>query len=263
MHNESAETPLIELREEAGIAVITLSNPARLNAFSKAMRLQLYPLLLALESRADIRVILLTGAGGNFCSGGDISEMQRRTVLEARERMDLPTRIFKLLVSGSKPVIAAVEGNAAGAGMSLVAASDYCVAARDARFAAPFIRMGMIPDTGGVWSLLHRLGQRRTFELCALAEPIDAEKALRIDLINEICEPGAALEQAMAVARRLIRQPALALALLKSALAVGADTLDQAVNSEIASQGVLMSSDDYAEAVAAFKEKRKPTFTGR
>lgn len=257
-----SEASLIELREDDGIAVITLSNPARLNAFSKAMRVQLYPVLLTLESRADIRAIVLTGAGGNFCAGGDVSEMQRRPVLEARERMDLPTRIFKLLVSGSKPVIAAVEGHAVGAGMSLVAASDYCVAARDARFAAPFIRMGMIPDTGGVWSLLHRLGQRRTFELCALAEPIDAEKAQRIDLINDICEPGAALEQALSIARRIARQPALALALLKSALAVGADTLDQSVNTEIASQGVLMNSDDYAEAVAAFKEKRKPIFTG-
>jgi enoyl-CoA hydratase/carnithine racemase len=253
---------LVRVRHDGEVAIICLDNPGRLNAFSVAMREQLYTRLLELEQRQDCRALVLTGAGGNFCAGGDISEMQRRGVLEARLRMDLPTRIFKMLVAGPKPFIAAVEGNVAGAGLSLVAASDYCVAAANASFACAFLKMGLIPDVGGIWSLPRKIGQRRTMELCALAEPFGAEAALRMDLINKICEPGKALEEAVGVARRFAKLPPVAMALLKSALAVGSDTLDQATNTEIAHQGVLMHTQDYAEAIRAFHDKRKPSFKG-
>lgn len=253
---------LIQVRHDGAIAVICLNNPGRLNAFSVRMREQLYSQLLEIEQRGDCRALVLTGAGGNFCAGGDISEMKQRRVLEGRLRMDLPTRIFKMLVAGPKPFIAAVEGNVAGAGLSLVAASDYCVAAADATFSCAFLKMGLIPDVGGIWSLPRKIGQRRTMELCALAEPFGAQTALRMDLINKVCEPGAALEEAIGVARRFAKHPPVAMALLKSALAVGSDTLDQATNTEIAHQGVLMHTEDYAEAVRAFNDKRKPKFTG-
>jgi enoyl-CoA hydratase/carnithine racemase len=188
--------------------------------------------------------------------------MKRRSVLEARLRMDLPTRIFKMLVAGPKPFIAAVEGKVAGAGLSLVAASDYCVAASDAGFSCAFMKMGLIPDVGGIWSLPRKIGHRRTLELCALAEPFGAETALRLDLINKVCEPGKALEEAIGVARRFAKHPPIAMAMLKSALAVGSDTLDQATNTEIASLAVLMNSAEYDEAVRAFNARRKPASNG-
>jgi enoyl-CoA hydratase/carnithine racemase len=253
---------LIQVRHDGEIAVVCLNNPGRMNAFSVRMRERLYSQLLEIEQREECRALVLAGAGGNFCAGGDISEMKRRSVLEGRLRMDLPTRIFKLLVAGPKPFIAAVEGNAAGAGLSLVAASDYCVAAADAQFSCAFMKMGLIPDVGGIWSLPRKIGQRRTMELCALAESFGAETALRMDLINKVCEPGKALEEAIGVARRFAKHPPVAMALLKSALAIGSDTLDQATNTEIAQQGVLMHTEDYEEAVRAFHDKRKPSFNG-
>jgi enoyl-CoA hydratase/carnithine racemase len=259
--SEHAEQ-LIQVRHDGEIAIIYLNNPARLNAFSARMREQLYSQLLEIEQREDCRALVLTGAGGNFCAGGDISEMKRRSVLEARLRMDLPTRIFKMLVAGPKPFIAAVEGKVAGAGLSLVAASDYCVAASDAGFSCAFMKMGLIPDVGGIWSLPRKIGHRRTMELCALAEPFGAESALRMDLINKVCEPGKALEEAIGIARRFAKHPPIAMAMLKSALAVGSDTLDQATNTEIANLAVLMNSADYDEAVRAFNAKRRPTTRG-
>jgi enoyl-CoA hydratase/carnithine racemase len=259
--SEHAEQ-LIQVRRDGEIAIIYLNNPARLNAFSVRMREQLYNHLLEIEQREDCRALVLTGADGNFCAGGDISEMKRRSVLEARMRMDLPTRIFKMLVAGPKPFIAAVEGKVAGAGLSLVAASDYCVAASNAGFSCAFMKMGLIPDVGGIWSLPRKIGHRRTMELCALAEPFGAESALRMDLINKVCEPGKALEEAIGIARRFARHPPIAMAMLKSALAVGSDTLDQATNTEIADLAVLMNSADYDEAVRAFNARRKPTVNG-
>jgi enoyl-CoA hydratase/carnithine racemase len=259
--SEHAEQ-LIQVRHDGEIAIIFLNNPARRNAFSVRMREQLYSHLLEIEGREDCRALVMTGAGGNFCAGGDISEMKHRGVLEARLRMDLPARIFKMLVAGPKPFITAVEGKVAGAGLSLVAASDYGIAASDAGFSCAFMKMGLIPDVGGIWSLPRKIGHRRTMELCALAEPFGAETAQRMDLINKVCEPGKALEEAVGVARRFAKHPPIAMAMLKSALAVGSDTLDQATNTEIASLAVLMNSADYDEAVRAFNSRRKPGVNG-
>jgi len=219
--------------------------------------------LLEIEANDTCRAIVLEGAGGNLCAGGDISEMKHREIVEARLRMDLPTRIFKLLVSGPKPFVCAVEGNAAGAGVSFVAASDYAVAARDARFTCAFIKVGLMPDVGGIWSLPRKVGHRKAMELCAFGDTIDAAEAQRIQLVNAVCEPGAALNAALEAAARFARMPALAMALMRSALNTGNDTVDQAVATEINFSSVLQNSADFAEAASAFNEKRKPRFIGR
>src|SRR5260370_31533234 len=142
--------------------------------------------------------------------------------------MDLPTRLFKLLVNGTRPFICAVEGNAAGAGVSFVAASDYAVAARDAKFSCAFMKVGLMPDVGGIWSLPRKIGHRKTMELCAFGETFDAAEALRIQLINSICEPGQALSAALEAAAKFARAPAVAMALMRSALNTGNDTVDMA-----------------------------------
>ena len=177
-------------------------------------------------------------------------------------RFDLPTRIFKLLVTGPKPFIVAVEGNCMGAGVSFVAASDYTVAASDAKFGCAFIKVGLMPDVGGIWSIPRKIGHRKAMELCALGDIFDANEALRLDLVNKLCEPGRALEEAIAVAKRFAKNPAVAMALMKAALNNGNDTLEQAINTEVNYQSVLMNTDDFAEAANAFMEKRKPNFTG-
>ena len=257
-----ADDDVLQVRFEGLIAVMTMNNPQRMNAFGLAMRTQMYQRLLELEANEACRAIVLTGAGGNFCSGGDISEMRHREIIEARMRFDLATRIFKLLVNGPKPFLTAIEGNAAGCGVSFVAASDYAVAASNAKFSCAFMRVGLIPDVGGIWSLPRKVGHRKAMEMYAFADPVDAQEALRIQLVNTLCEPGKALEEAMTVAEKFARNPAVAMALLRSALNTGNDTADLAVATEINYQSVLMNSDDYKEAAQAFMEKRKPEFRG-
>ena len=260
--SESPEE-VLQVRREGSVAIMTMNYPQRRNAFNMAMRTAMYARLLEIESDDSCHALVLTGAGGHFCAGGDISEMKHRQILEARMRMDLPTRIFKLLVNGPKPFITAVEGRAAGCGVSFVAASDYAVAAQDARFTCSFVNVGLMPDVGGIWSLPRRVGHRKAFELCSLAETIDAAEAQRIDLINRVCEPGQALAEALKVAERLCQNPPITNALLKAALSTGNDSVDMAANTEMNFQSILMHTQDYAEAAAAFNEKRKPVFKGR
>ena len=177
-----APQDLLQLRYEGPIAVMTLNNPRRLNAFNWAMRSSMYTRLLEIEANPDCLGLVLTGAGGNLCAGGDISEMQHREVIEARVRVDLATRIFRLLVNGPKPFVCAVEGNAAGAGISFVAASDYCVAASNAKFLCAFVKVGLMPHVGGIWSIPRKVGHRKAMEMCALAETYGAEEALAMNL---------------------------------------------------------------------------------
>lgn len=248
---------------DGSTAIITLNYPSRMNAFGLKMRQQLWEHLLELESDEDVRAIVLTGAGGNFCSGGDITEMESRPVVRGRMRMELATRIFRMLVTGPKPLICAVEGNAAGCGVSFAAASDYCVASREARFKIAFIKVGLIPDVGGLWSIPRKIGHRRTMELAAFAEPFDAARALEMQLINEVCEPGSALERALRIAEKFAANPPLANAMLRAALNAEADTVDDACRAEITYQAMLQNSEDFGEAAKAFREKRPPRFTGR
>jgi enoyl-CoA hydratase/carnithine racemase len=251
------------VRREGAIAVMTLNYARRMNAFGLAMRQQMWDRLLELESDGSVRAIVLTGAGGNFCAGGDITEMAQRPVLQGRMRMELATRIFRLLVTGPKPFICAVEGNAAGCGVSFAAASDYSVAASDAMFKIAFIKVGLIPDVGGLWSIPRRIGHRKAMELAAFAEPFDSQAALGMQLINEVCEPGKALERALAAAEKFAANPPIAMALLRSALNTGVDSVDAAVQTEVTYQATLQNSEDFGEAAQAFLEKRPPKFTGR
>lgn len=253
----------LQVRREGEIAVLTLNNPARLNAINLAMRQALFDRLVELHADDACRAIVLTGAGGNFTAGGDISEMEPRTIVEGRMRVELMTRIFRMLVTGPKPVIAAVEGRALGAGVSFTAASDYAVAAEDVKFSCAFIKVGLMADGGAIWSLARKLGPRKAMELCAFAEPFDAAAALDMQLVNRVCEPGKALEEAMLAAEKFARNPPVAMALLKVALNGGNETLEQTIATELSFVSTLMNTEDFAEAIRAFKEKRPAVFTGK
>jgi enoyl-CoA hydratase/carnithine racemase len=254
---------LVQLRYEGAVAVLTLNNPKRMNAMGLALREAFLERLMEAHRNDACRVLVLTGAEGNFTSGGDVSEMKKREVIAGRLRMELPTSIFRQLVTGPKPVISAVEGVAFGAGVALVAASDYAVAATDARFSCAFIKVGILPDFGGLWSIPRKVGQRKAWEMAAFADTYTAQQALEMQLINRTCEPGKALEAALETADRLAKSPPMALALLRSAMNSGADGVEQAIATEISYQSVLTHTDDFEEAARAFMEKRKPNFTGR
>jgi len=251
------------LAHEGAVAILTLNFPARRNAFGLQMRTQLRARLEAAMADAEVRAIVITGAAGHFCAGGDISEMEERTLLQNRERWNLVTALIRLIALCPKPVVAAVVGSAMGAGLSIAALADYTVAARDAKFGAAFVKMGLMPDMGVLWSLQHRVGRAKARELLGLARAFDGAEAGRIGLANEVVEPGQALERAIAVAQEYAALPPVATALLKSALAQGVDSLDAAIRSEVEFQAVAMGSKDHAEAVRAFMEKRAPKFEGR
>lgn len=258
--NETRES--LPLRFEGSVAVMTMNNPQRMNALNGEMRQVMHARLLELQGNPDCRAIVLTGVAGNFCAGGDISEMKRRPIAEGRMRADLITRIFRMIVSGPKPFIAAVEGNCMGAGVSFVAASDYAVAGSTARFGCAFVKVGLMPDLGAIWSLPKKVGHRKAMELAFLAEPFEAEAALRMNLVNRVCESGRALEEAIEVAKRLARNPPMAMALMKAAFNCGSDSVEAAIKTEVDYQSVLMNSQDFAEGAASFIEKRRPNFTG-
>lgn len=252
------------LYERSGaVAKLTLNLPDRRNALSlplrEALRARLQELM---KPQDDSRAIVLCGAGGNFCAGGDISEMRKRTALEVRDRLGLFLDIFKLIVCGPKPVVCAVEGAAMGAGLSFAAAGDYVVTAANARYSCAFVKMGLLPDTGLFWSLSQKMGAGKARELMLRATEFDGQTAFELGLANEIVEPGMAEAAAMKVAERLARVPPMAIALLKAALAGGCDTLEQAYETEINLQPTLRRSHDHREAARAFLEKREPVFTG-
>lgn len=259
-----SENPEIVLvQKDGGVAIVTMNYPQRRNAFSLKMRETLHERLYALMHKdAECRAIVLTGANATFCAGGDISEMQQRTVLEFRERNQLPLDIFKLMVSGPKPIVAAVEGFAMGAGVSLAAACDYMVTSSATRFACAFVKVGLMPDTGLYWSLAQRVGAGRARELMLSAREFNGAEAVQINFANEMVEPGQALVAALQVARKYAAMPPLATAHLKAALANGIHTLDQAIETEVNLQPILRRSRDHQEAVKAFMEKRTPEFIG-
>lgn len=254
---------MVPLARTGAVAVLTLDFPARRNAYCLQMRMQLRERLETVMADPRVRAVVITGAAGHFCAGGDVSEMQQRTLLENRERWNLVTALIRLMALGPKPIVAAVEGSAMGAGLSIAALADYLVVARDAKFGAAFVKIGLMPDMGALWSLQQRVGPAKAREILGLARSFDGAEAGRIGLANEVVEPGGALERAIAVAQEYAALPPVATALLKSALAQGADSLDAAIRSEVEFQAVAMGSQDHAEAVRAFTEKRAPKFEGR
>jgi enoyl-CoA hydratase/carnithine racemase len=254
---------MVPMTCDGAVAVLTLNFPARRNAFCLQMRTQLRERLAAAMTDAEVRAIVLTGAGGHFCAGGDISEMKPHTLLQNRERWALVTALIRLIALGPKPVVVVVEGTAMGAGLSIASLADHVVAASNANFSAAFIKVGLMPDMGALWSLPHRVGRAKAREILGLGRHFDGTEAGRIGLANEVVEPGQALAQAMAVAKEYAQLPPVAQALLKSALAQGVDSLEAAIRSEVEFQAVAMSTEDHVEAVKAFMDKRAPRFEGR
>ncbi|MBK5010908.1 enoyl-CoA hydratase [Pseudomonas sp. S60] len=251
------------VEHDGDVAIVTLSYPQRRNAFSLKIRQALYDTLYRLMHHdATCRAIVLTGHGQVFCAGGDISEMKERTVLEYRERNLLPLNIFRLMVEGPKAVVAAVEGFAMGAGVSLAAASDYVVSASDTRYACAFVKVGLMPDTGLFWSLAQRVGGGKARELMLGADEFNGEQALQMGFANQLTAPGETLAAALVVARQYARMPPLAVAHLKAALAGGIASLDEAIETEVNLQPILRRSQDHQEAAAAFMEKRPAVFVG-
>src|SRR5262245_24372168 len=230
------------------------------------MRRELLAALDEVEAASDVRVVILTGAGGHFCAGGDVKTMRERrhTAAEGRARVESLNRLVLRLVDFPRPTIAMVDGFAVGAGSNLALCCDLIVASDRAKFGEVFPKIGLVPDGGGTWLLSRVIGLARAKELIFTADIIDAAEAARIGLVNRVV-PAAELQAATrALAEKIAGGPPAVLRMAKHMVNRAATSdLAGALDVEAFSQGIAISSEDHQEGLAAFFEKRPPKFTGR
>jgi len=257
-----AETLLIETRD--AVRVITLNRPDVLNAFNATMGEELHDALRDAEGADDVRCVLLTAAGRGFCSGQDLREQpggQGGFGALLRTRYN---RIIVRMRTMEKPVLAAVNGVAAGAGCNLALAADLRVASDRASFIEVFARIGLVPDSGGTWLLPRLVGVGRALEMMMLAEPVDATTAERFGLVNRVVPHDELLPRALEWATRLAQGPTRAYGLIKRGVAHNLSTdLPGALDYEAFLQEIAGRTDDHREGVAAFLAKRPPAYRGR
>jgi enoyl-CoA hydratase/carnithine racemase len=251
---------------QSGIVILTLSAPEQRNAVSLEMREVLLAALRKACANSECRAIVLTGAAGNFCSGGRLNSTNGAPAppdpQRTRRNIALLQDIVRLLIAGPKPTVAAVEGYAYGAGLSLAAACDCIVASETANFCASFGKIGLMADAGLMWSLPQRVGPAHARNILLTGRVVDAAEAQTIHLSNKVVRAGAALEGALEAAQALAQIAPLALASMKTVLARGPASLEEVLSAEADLQPMLTMSQDYAEGRAAFKGRRVPIFRG-
>lgn len=259
MHDPRPQSPMLSETREGATAVLTLDYPQRRNALAVPMRQRLVDALEAIEADRTLRAVVITGAGGTFSAGGDISGMDVGDLAAGRERFRVTHRLVRLLMKGSKPVIAAVEGWCVGAGLSVAMCCDTVVAAEDARLAAGFGKIGLVADLGLLHTLPARVGQGRARQIMLYGEPTDARQAAAIGMVDLVVAPGTALQAALDRAALFHGAAPLPVAMTKQYLAAG---LDAALDWERDTQSAMFLTADHAEGRAAFLAKRTPKFTG-
>ena len=259
-----ADTILTSLNE--GIFTITLNRPEVYNAFNEQLTTDLQEAFKEAAKNEAVRTVVITGAGKAFCSGQDLKDAPtgggKRSLRDSLERRYNP--LIRAIRKLPKPIIASINGVAAGAGASLALACDYRIMADHAKLIEVFVRIGLVPDSGSSWFLVKNVGVAKAFELAALGEDITAQQALELNLANRVV-PGVELERITSdVARTFADGPTRAYGYIKRMMdRVAAMTLDEALDYEVFMQEAAGRSEDYTNAVAAFREKRKPEYKGR
>jgi len=251
-----------------GVMTLTLNRPSKLNAFNEAMHVALRAQIQRAHDDGAIRAVLLTGAGRAFCAGQDLGDRDPRNSTEAPDLghtiETFYNPLLRLIRSLDKPVVCAVNGVAAGAGANIALACDIVIAARSAKFIQAFSKIGLLPDSGGTWSLPRLLGEARAKGLAMTAEPLPAETAAAWGMIWKVADDDKLMDDALALARQLAAGPTLGLGLIKQAIqAAAVNSLDQQLDLERDLQRKAGRSADYAEGVAAFLDKRPAEFKGK
>lgn len=251
------------------IATLTLNRPERLNALGDTLREDLHDAVARAAADSDVGVLVITGAGRGFCSGGDVKAMREREQTGAAAPLEerwspLRDRIILAMRDCPKPVIAAVNGAAAGAGMNLALACDMRIASTAAKFSQAFVNRGLAPDWGGTWFLPRVVGTAKAAELIFTGATIDAAEALRLGIVNAVVAPETLMEEAYKLAGRIAAGPPVAIRLAKRAIYHNQDVdLRSGLEFETYAQGICRETEDSKEGVKAFVEKRAPVFRGK
>ena len=250
-----------------GVAEITLNRPDRLNSFTQDMHEGLRGALQSIRANHTVRAVVLTGAGRGFCAGQDLAESLKSDTGQVDPSKTLQENYNPFVQSLHEmplPIIAAVNGVAAGAGTSIALACDIVLAAKSAKFIQAFAKIGLIPDAGGTYFLPQLVGAPRAMGMAMLAEPLSAEKAEQWGLIWKAVDDDRLMDEARALARRLAQQPTVALGLMKRAIyAASINDLSSQLQMEVDLQTQAARTYDAEEGIKAFLEKRPPKFEGR
>ncbi len=257
----------INLAMADGLATLTLNAPDKLNAVSRKMVAELKECWEGLAGDSAVRAVLLTGAGRGFCAGADLADPDREAGATADSGAALDkffNPVIRTMRAMPKPIVAAVNGVAAGVGMSFAMAADIAIAAKSASFLQAFARIGLLPDGGSTWFLPRLVGEARARALAMLAPQISAEQAKQWGLVWDVVEDAELMKTATEIARRLADGPTLSLARIKQAMnRASNNTLANQLDVERDFQRELGKSADFKEGVAAFLAKRKPVFKGK
>ncbi|HET8961444.1 enoyl-CoA hydratase-related protein [Nocardioides sp.] len=252
----------LEVAVADGVLRLTLNRPEVFNALTGEMADEVAAVIEGATARDDVRVIVLTGTGPAFSTGADISGADAHEGFDVTA-LDRANRIIRAIVGVDKPVVAAVNGVAAGVGCSAALAADIIVATESASFLLAFARIGLMPDGGATATVAAAMGRARAMRMALLAEPLGARDAYDAGLVTHVVADDEFEEQVAKIVGRLAGGPPLAFAATKRAInAATLDQLEGALESERTGQTLLLGTDDVAEGMRAFGEKRKPTFRG-
>lgn len=254
----------IQVHVENKIGLIKMNRPDIRNAMTMESRKELLAAFQQLQNESSVHVVILTGAGTAFCAGGDLRTLKDTNSIEGRKRVKIGHDLIRTVLRMEKPVIAAVNGAAAGAGFSLALACDMIFATRPAFFVQSFIQVGLIPDLGSIHFLTGLLGHHRAKELMMLGERVTADQARQMGIVNHLTENDDLLEKAYATAEKLANLPGVALGLTKAIANQNlTDYLEETLEMEALAQALCFQTEDFHEGVEAFFSKRSPKFTGK
>jgi len=248
-----------------GIAKVTLNRPDKLNALNSTVYNELYDAFVAIENDPDVRVVVITGAGGRaFAAGSDVAEMEKMGPIEAQQFMGTIRKASDFLYAMTKPTIAAIHGYALGGGCELSMCCDLRIASEKARFGQPEITLGLIPGASGTQRLPRLVGAAKAKEMIFLGDMIDAAAALNLGLVNKVVPVEKLMDEAMEWAKKLAGFSGPVLAMAKMAINTGIDTnLAAGLSMETRCDALCFATEDQKEGMKAFTEKRRPEFKNR